>query len=177
MKVAIVFYSMSENTAFVAGKIRDVMSETLKSDDEKTGAAEASVIDVIRISPVKAYPDSGSGKFLWGGKSAVMKEKPELQPYEFNAEKYDRIIIGTPVWAWTMSPPIRTFIDENREGLKGKKIGVFVCSGGGGLKAISKIREFLPVEKLIDALDLIEPKSKQTDANEQAIQRFCYNMC
>jgi flavodoxin len=168
---------MSENTTYVAEKIKDLISAQLKKDDEKSGAGEASEVDVIRIAPVKAYPDSGSGKFLWGGKSAVMKEKPQLQPYQFDAEKYDRIIIGTPVWAWTMSPPIRTFIDENREGLKDKNIGVFVCSGGGGLKAITKIREFLPVDKLRDALDLIEPKTKQTEANDREIERFCYNMC
>ena len=177
MNIAIVYYSMSENTTYVAEKIRDVMTAQLKKTDESAGQENASSVDLIRIAPVKAYPDSGSAKFLWGGKSAVMKEKPELQPYQFDAEKYDRILIGTPVWAWTMSPPIRTFIDENREGLRGKNIGVFVCSGGGGIKAITKIRKFLPVEKLRDALDLIEPKNNPKESDEQAIQRFCYNMC
>ena len=28
-----------------------------------------------------------------------MGEKPQLQPYDFKAEQYDQIIIGTPVWA------------------------------------------------------------------------------
>ena len=169
MNIAIVYYSMSENTTYAAEKVRDGLMAHLADD--------GSAVDLIRIAPVKAYPDSGSSKFLWGGKSAVMKEKPELQPYEFDAGKYDRIIIGTPVWAWTMSPPIRTFIDENRDKLAGKQIGVIVCSGGGGVKAIGKIREFLRVDKLRDALDLIEPKSNHTEANDKAIERFCTNMC
>ncbi|MBR5115676.1 MAG: NAD(P)H-dependent oxidoreductase, partial [Lachnospiraceae bacterium] len=164
MKAAIVYYSMSENTAYVAERLREGMLAQLKKDDEQAGSAEASVVDVIRIIPEKAYPDSGSSKFLWGGKSAIMKEKPKLEPYQFDADRYDRILIGTPVWAWTMSPPIRTFIDENRDKLSGKQIGVFVCSGGGGVKAIAKIREFLPVDKLRDALDLIEPKNRQSEA-------------
>ena len=127
---------MSENTAYVAERIKTGMSAHLKEGDS---------IDLIRISSVKAYPDSGSSKFFWGGKSAVMKEKPELQPYQFDADKYERIIIATPVWAWTMSPPIRTFIDANRDRIKDKQIGVFVCSGGGGAKAVGKIRQYLQV--------------------------------
>ena len=176
MKAAIIYYSMSGNTAYVAEKIRTGILSQLKKDSEQAGGDEP-VVDMIRIEPVKAFPDSGSSKFLWGGKSAVMKEKPELKPYRFDAGKYDRIIIGTPVWAWTMSPPIRTFIDENREQLKGKQIGVFVSSGGGGLKAVNRIREFLPVDRLRDVLDLIEPANKQTEENDRAIGRFCRNMC
>ncbi|MCR4763878.1 MAG: NAD(P)H-dependent oxidoreductase [Lachnospiraceae bacterium] len=177
MNAVIIYYSMSENTAYVAERIREGLLDQLRKDDRKAGTGTEPVVDVIRIAPVKAYPDSGSGKFLWGGKSAVMKEKPALQPYQFDADKYDRIIIGTPVWAWTMSPPIRSFIEENRDQLKDRQIGVFVCSGGGGVKAIGKIREFLPVDKLRDALDLIEPRNNQTEANDQAIARFVYNMC
>ena len=96
MKTAIVYYSMSGNTKYVADKI-----------------AEKIDADIIRIEPVKAYPDQGAKKFIWGGKSAVMGETPALQSYEFSAEKYDRIILGTPVWASTFAPPIRSFLKEN----------------------------------------------------------------
>ena len=81
MKTAIVYYSMSGNTAITAEKLA-----------EGTGA------DLIRIAPEKAYPDRGFRKFLWGGKSAVMAEKPPLRPYDFHAEDFDRVIIGFPVW-------------------------------------------------------------------------------
>ncbi|MBR1929909.1 MAG: hypothetical protein IJ833_00290 [Lachnospiraceae bacterium] len=53
-----------------------------------------------------------------------MGETPALQPYEFNIEKYDRIIFGTPVWASTFVPPLRTFINDNPD-VKDKKIAVF----------------------------------------------------
>lgn len=86
MRTAIAYYSMSGNTKYVADKI----AGELKDSDE---------VDIIRIDPEKAYPDKGARKFFWGGKSAVMGEKPKVQPYEFEAEQYDRIIIGTPVWA------------------------------------------------------------------------------
>ena len=107
MNIAIVFYSMSENTAFVADKVK----EELLAKNNPNGDIN---VDVIRIEPVKAFPSEGAKKFIWGGKSAVMGDKPELKPYTFEASKYDRIIIGTPVWAGTMVPPVRTFIEEIR---------------------------------------------------------------
>ncbi len=82
MSTAIVYYSLNGNSEFTAKKIA-----------EKTGA------DLIKLVPVKAYPKTYWKQLIWGGKSVVMKEKPKLEPYTFDAEKYDTIIIGTPVWA------------------------------------------------------------------------------
>ena len=68
MKTANIFYSMGGNTALTAGRL-----------------AEALSADLIEIRPKRAYPDKGLRKFLWGGKSAVMAETPELEPYTFSA--------------------------------------------------------------------------------------------
>lgn len=75
MKTAVVYYSMSGNTAAASKKV-----------------AEGLHADLIEIKPVKAFPDKGFKKFLWGGKSAVMAEKPKLMPYQFDPERYDQII-------------------------------------------------------------------------------------
>lgn len=157
MKTAIVYYSMSGNTKFVADKIA-----------EKIGA------DVIRLEPVEAYPDKGIRKFFWGGKSAVMEEKPELVEYEFDAGQYDMIIFGTPVWASNFTPPLRTFIEENRSELEGKKVAVFVCfSGGGADKAIDRLKKCVGVEKLEGELVLVDPLMKVVAENEVRIGEFC----
>lgn len=129
--------------------------------------------DLIRIEPVKEYPDKGARKFLWGGMKAVMGEKPQLQPYDFDGS-YDRIIFGTPVWASSFTPPIRTFITENREQLKGKSTAVFVCYAGGGAdKAIEKLRRFLAIDSFTAELILVDPKDQPTQENEEKIQVFC----
>ena len=157
MKTAIVYYSMLGNTKFVADKIA-----------EKIGA------DVIRLEPVEAYPDKGIRKFFWGGKSAVMGEKPELMEYKFDAGKYDMIIFGTPVWASNFAPPLRTFIEENRSGLEGKKVAAFVCfSGGGADKAIDRLKKCVGVEKLEGELVLVDPLVKVAEENEVRIGEFC----
>ena len=159
MTTAIVYYSMSGNTKYVADKI-----------------AERIEADVIRIDPVKAYPDKGAKKFIWGGKSAVMGEKPALHSYEFNVEKYDRIILGTPVWASNFAPPIRTFIKENPN-IHGKKLAVFTCfSGGGADKAIEKMKKYIGIEKFEAELVLVDPKENMKAEDNEKIDVFCQRL-
>lgn len=160
MRTAIVYYSMTGNTKYVADKIADRIRT-------------AGEVDIIRIESKKAYPDKGAKKFFWGGKSAVMGETPALQPYEFDVEKYDRIILGTPVWASTFTPPLRTFIHENL-GVKGKKMAVFICfSGGGAEKAIDKMKKCIGIEKFEAELILIDPKENVKEEDNAKIAEFC----
>ena len=157
MTTAIIYYSMSGNTEYVAEKI-----------GKQIGA------DIIRIEPEKAYPDSGAKKFIWGGKSAVMGDTPKLKPYEFKADEYDRIIFGFPVWAGTFTPPIRTFIQENKDAIKDKKIAAFTClAGSGGEKALEKLKKFIGVSSFEAELILIDPKEKQSTENDKKIVDFC----
>ena len=159
MKTAIVYYSMSGNTKFVADKI-----------------AEKIEADIVRIEPVKAYPDKGAKKFIWGGKSAVMGEKPALHPYEFNVEKYDRIIFGTPVWASNFAPPIRTFIKENPD-IHEKKLAVFTCfSGGGADKAIEKMKKYIGIKEFEAELILVDPKENVKVEDDEKIDVFCQKL-
>ena len=160
MKTAIVYYSLEGNTKYTADKIADLLKETCE-------------VDVLRLEPEKSYPDKGFKKFFWGGKSAVMAETPALKPYEFDATQYDRIIFGTPVWASTFTPPIRTFINDN-PAVKEKQIAVFTCFGGGGAdKALAKLRKFLEVEKFTAELILVDPKDNVKEADDALIAEFC----
>ncbi len=155
MKTIIVYYSLEENTHYVAQKIA-----------ENIGA------DLLRLHPKKAYPRGGFKKFFWGGKSAVMAQKPALEPYAFKADEYERMIIGFPVWASNVAPPLRTFVSEND--LSGKHVSAFACqSGSGAEKAFAKLTAAAGVEKLENELILIDPKSKPSAENERKIKEFC----
>ena len=157
MKAIIVYYSMSGNVKQTAERI-----------------AAATGADLLALHPVKAYPDKGAKKYLWGGKSAVMGEKPKLQPYLFNAERYDTVILGSPVWASNITPPLRTFLAEHGEELEGKRIAAFLCSmGGGDAKAFAKLKKALGVEELAAELPLIQPKEKPGDEVDSRISVFC----
>ena len=153
----IVYYSLEGNTEYVARAVASTV-----------GA------DLLRLEPVRAYPTSGFRKFFWGGKSAVMAEKPELQPYTFQPEIYNRIIFGFPVWAGNVAPPLHTFVQENLEAFKGKRIAAFACqSGSGAEKALRKLKAYLDVENMEAELVLIDPKAKPSPENEKRIKAFC----
>ncbi|MBO4288596.1 MAG: flavodoxin [Lachnospiraceae bacterium] len=157
MKTAVVFYSMFGNTEYAAEKI----------------AAQLDA-DLIRVEPEKAYPTRGLRKFLVGGKGAVSKATPALKPYQFEAEAYGRVVIGMPVWASSVTPPINTFVKDNLEALRGKKIAAFVSSKGGGPeKALEKLRLALGIDAFEAELSLIEPKGKPDAASEMRITAFC----
>ena len=157
MKALIVYYSMSGNVKQVAESISKI-----------TGA------DLLALHPVKAYPDKGAKKYLWGGRSALMGSKPKLQPAIFNADKYDTVIFGTPVWASSFAPPLRTFIEDNREALAGKKMSAFVCyMGSGDKRALSKLKKLLQIERFDAETALLEPKEKPKEETDAHIYAFC----
>ena len=156
MKTAVVYYSMSGNTEQIAEQIA-----------RELGA------DVIRIDPVKEYPSKGFKKFLWGGKSAVMGDTPALEPYRFG-DGYERIVIGTPLWAGTFTPPIRSFIKENQSKLSGKKFAAFVCCAGGNAeKAFVKLREAVGADTLEAQMTLTNPKDHPSAEVDEKIKAFC----
>jgi flavodoxin len=155
MKTLIVYYTLEGNTHYAAKKIASLLDA-----------------DMLRIKPVKTYPRKGFRKFLWGGKSAVMAETPELEPYTFDASAYDRIVFGFPVWAGNVTPPLRTFIKEND--LSGKRFAAFACqSGAGAEKAFEKLKTALGIRELDAELVLIDPKTKPDPINEKKISGFC----
>ena len=156
MKTAIVYYSMGGNTAWAAEKL-----------------AKALNADLVEVKPAKAFPDKGIRKFLWGGKSAVMAETPALLPCSFNPDLYDQVVIGFPVWAGTIAPPIRTFASENRDALCGKQLAAFACQGGAGAeKAFGKLLECLGRDSFRATLVLIDPKDRPDPGNEGKIKSF-----
>ncbi|MBQ3416644.1 MAG: flavodoxin family protein [Ruminococcus sp.] len=157
MKTAIVYYSMSGNTKMIAERIAKELSA-----------------DMIELIPEKAYPDKGMRKFLWGGFAAVMSEKPKLYPYSFDAQNYDTILIGSPVWASNVAPPIRTFVEENKDSLKEKRFGVFLCYAGGGAdKALEKLKKLLNINRFISELVLVDPKEKSAEEYKDQVHTFC----
>ncbi len=156
MAKLIVYYSLEGNTEYIANTIA-----------EKTGAA------LLKLVPKKAYKDKGFAKFVWGGKSALMAERPELEPYTVDLSLYDEVIIGFPVWASTITPAIRTFVMENVDTLKEKTISAFACqSGSGAEKAFGKLQELIGNAEYKATAIFIDPKSRPTEKNSTKLEEF-----
>ena len=155
MKAAVVYFSLEGNTKHVAEKIGKELDA-----------------DVIPLIPVKAYPTGNSSKYFWGGKSATFKEKPKLQPYRFNAKDYDVIVLGTPIWAGTFAPPLRTFLRDNK--LEETRVALFACcSGGATEKGFMQLGGEMPRSTVISTLRLVDPLKGENPGTDREIHAFC----
>lgn len=157
MNKIVIYYSLEGSTEMVAKKIA-----------EKLGA------DILKIDTVKKYVTKGFFKFVHAGGDVFMNIKPELEPYEFDASKYDTIIFATPVWASNFSPAFKTFIDKNKEQLQGKNFYLYTgFLGSGADSAATKMANYLGIEKFMQHLVLVDPIKKPSEKNEQKISDFC----
>lgn len=150
MKILVVYYSLDGNTKYLAESI-----------------AECVGADVIRLMPLKDIKNNKM-KYFFGGKQATMRTKPELKPFDLKPAEYDVMIIGTPVWAFTMTPAVRSFL--NKVQLKDKKIGLFSCHRGGLGKTITHMKEFLEGNEIVSTINFQEPIKGELNKKDRACQ-------
>ena len=147
MKILTVYYSRSGNTEKVAQEI----ASNLNSDLE-------------RINDLKDRERTFNG-WLIAGKDASQKSMTEIG-YTKNPDDYDLVIIGTPVWAWTMSPAIRAYLNENSF----RKVAFFCTYGATKGKTFNHMEQMS--EKPLETLDLngmmVEKKGSM-----KKIGKFC----
>lgn len=63
------------------------------------------------------------------GKKEVEKGyKPEIRPVAADVADYDRIVIGTPTWWYTMAPAVSAFFDKTD--LRGKEVILYMTNAG-----------------------------------------------
>ena len=98
------------------------------------------------------------------------KIKPELLPLDKNPKEYDVLFIGTPVWAWTYTPPLNTFFSSHS--LSNKKIALFCCHGGGKGKIFDKMKKALKDNQILGEVDFREPLRRDTDINVQKAKEW-----
>jgi len=60
--------------------------------------------------------------------------------------KYDKIIIGGPIYMGMMNKNIVKFCNENIDILKAKKLGFFICSMFAGDKAQDEMKRSFPID-------------------------------
>ena len=118
MKTLIAYFSASGVTKGVAEKLA-----------EKIGA------DTYEIKPVKPYTDADLNWMDKNSRSTLeMKDKssrPEIITGDIEVSKYDRILLGYPVWWYTAPTIVNTFLESYD--FSGKEIIIWATSGGSGL--------------------------------------------
>lgn len=112
-KIIITYYSHSGNTKYLAEQIQ-----------KEIGG------EIEEIIPVNPYPNDYNEVVEIAKIEKAQNIMPELTPFSKNLSDYDTIFVGTPVWWYTMSSPVRTFLAKNN--FEGKTIVPFCTHGGGG---------------------------------------------
>ena len=139
MKCAVVYFSWSGNTRFSA--------ETIA---KKTGA------DLYEIKAETPYSDDFQKCCDEAKPECYGKTLRAIKPIEgLDLAKYDLVFVGTPNWWGTMAPPVRTWVAQHRDALKGKTVCLFQTHGGGGMQRVG--REF--AEIVGDTAKVLPPKA------------------
>lgn len=134
MKTLVAYYSRTGTTKKIALEIAG-----------KLGAETEEIKDTVDRSGMKGY--------LLAGRDAMQKNLTVLEPTVKNPADFDLVIIGTPIWGWNMSAPIRTYITEKKSIFK--NVAFFCTMGGSGDdKAFAEMENILG-EKPLAALALL----------------------
>lgn len=93
-------------------------------------------LDVIRI----VQPMHGPVGYAMCAIEAVVGLAPALRRQEMDPADYDLVVIGTPVWFWSLASPVRSWLEKF--GQRGKRFAFFCTMGGSGAgRAFATMKE------------------------------------
>ncbi|MBQ9235837.1 MAG: flavodoxin [Alphaproteobacteria bacterium] len=110
-KSLVVYFSMSGNTQKIAEKIATVTNS-----------------DMVRINVVEKYnlnDDEVNERCKFEADNRI---KPAIESLNVNLSDYERIIVGTPTWWYTMAPAVLTFLSGND--FSNKEVVLYMTNAG-----------------------------------------------
>lgn len=155
MKSLVVYYTRTGKTKFIA----EAIASQLAADIEE-------IVDLKKRE----------GKIGWimSGKDASRKSLTEIAPTKKAPADYDLVVVGTPIWAWSPTPAIRTYISQNN-GLSGKKVALFYTFDSDMKQAGEKTKALLPNATVASELPLANP-SDNKEETEKKITAWCISL-
>lgn len=113
MKSAVIYYSRTGKTSITAKALADKISG-----------------DLIEIKDLKSR--KGIIGWIKAAMDARSMKTTDIEPSTIDTSSYDKIYIGTPVWAGKPAPAINTVLKDFN--LSGKDIILFATLGGSNYK-------------------------------------------
>jgi flavodoxin len=110
-KVLVVYYSRTGATR----RLAEALAKALRADIE-------SIVDSTNRSGILGYLRSLA--------ESLQKRGAPIEPMNTNPASYDLVVIETPVWAWSVSSPVRSYLAANKERLP--DVAFFCTMGGRG---------------------------------------------
>jgi len=152
-KTLIVYHSRTGHTKRVA----QALARKLDAD-----------IDEIRI----VQPLDGALGYAMCAIEAIAGLAPALRPMHRNAAAYELVLIGTPVWFWSLASPVRSWLEAHP--LK-HRVAFFCTMGGSGAQRVFATMAELAGREPVATLALLEkeldgPFERKLDAFAQRLQ-------
>lgn len=143
-KVLVVYFSYTGNTRELAKQIH-----------EQVGG------DMVELELVTPYSKDYKTVEKQGQDEVHAGYKPPLKTKIDSIQTYDVIFIGSPIWWFTIAPPISTFLSQYD--LSGKQIIPFITHGGYGLgRSINDIKKLSPKSTLLKEYEVEGNQVKTT---------------
>lgn len=111
MKTIVVYYGYGNHTRMIAEKIKNELN-----------------CDILEIKPKVPYSNDYDKIVNMTEDNLETKETREIEDINIDLKDYDKVILGTPVWWYTITPPIRTFL--KKYDLTGKKVIPYATNAG-----------------------------------------------
>lgn len=120
MKILIVYYSYTGQTKLIVDKINSKLD-----------------CDIIELKPVVPFSTDYQEVVDEYQNNESDKKCVEIEKININFDEYDKVIIGTPVWWYSITPVLREFLIKYD--LSGKKVYPFVTNAGWLGRAFKEI--------------------------------------
>lgn len=152
-KVLVVYFSLTGNTIPVAEKMQQM-----------TGA------DLFVIETVRTYPLERPARTEDPKKELDSGIWPALKTPPPDMSSYDLILVGGPVWWYTVSTPVRSFLQQ--ADFAGKKVAPFVTHDGAVGDYFEYFRKNARNAVVLEGLDLYRPFKNSPEALEKKLQNW-----
>lgn len=146
MKTLIVYYSRDGGTRKVSAELKTILGADIEEIKEPRGRAGP-------VGWMRAGMEASRGNI-------VPIDEPKADP-----STYDAVLIGTPIWAWTVSNPVRSYIAKSKDKLP--RVAFFYTMGssaGGTLQ----VMEELTGRHHLATLEVTENQIKSGEYKEKA---------
>jgi hypothetical protein len=101
--------------------------------EQGTALADRLGAEVERIVPAQRFRWPLG---LWrAGRMAFLGVTQSLEPSRHDPKDFDFVVVGTPVWAWHATPPVRSWLEQHRDRLP--PLAFFATYGGVGAAKVA----------------------------------------
>lgn len=153
MKILVVYYSLTGHTRRVAERL-------------------ARLLDASALAITEPVSRKGMTGYLRSLFEAVAGRDAAIEPPPRDPAAYDLVIIGTPVWGWHLSSPVRAL--ARQWGGRMPQVAFFATMGGSGSdRAFEELRRLVGRKPLAEvALTERECQTLATTAVNARLESF-----